>query len=113
MAAAIGRAGISLSTTKERSEFTCSVCLAAVLLLAGCGGSNVHAVEKALAQQRNAQDVRCAEAGRFTYQGKSERLYRCSFIAEADVNVMQAESTCFVYVNGTVADVPAPCLGNG
>ena len=108
MAAATRRTGISRRTTKESSGF--ALVFFAALGLAGCGGSSGAAtVEKALARQRNAQGVRCAQTGRFTYQGKRVPLYRCSFVEEVGANAMRAKSTCFVYVDRTVIQVGARC----
>jgi hypothetical protein len=101
---------MSLSTIKERTELAGTLCVAGLLFAAGCGGSSsAAAIEKALASQRNAQEVRCSESGHFMYQGKRAPLYRCKFVEEVSVNAMGAEQGCFVYVNGTAVQVGARC----
>ena len=101
---------MSLSTIKERTELAGTFLVAGLLFAAGCGGgSSAAALEKTLASQRNAQEVRCSETGRFTYQGKRVPLYRCKFVEEVSINAMGAEKGCFVYVNGTAVQVGARC----
>ena len=101
---------MSLSTMKERTELAGTFCVAGLLFAAGCGGgSSAGTLEKTLASQRNAQEVRCSETGRLTYQGKRVPLYRCRFVEEVSVNAMGAEQGCFVYVEGTAVQVGARC----
>ena len=101
---------MSLSTIKERTELAGTFCLAGLVFAAGCGGgSSAAALEKTLASQRNAQEVRCAEAGRLAYNGKRVPLYRCTFVEEVRANAMGAEKGCFVYVKGTAVQVGARC----
>ena len=101
---------MSLSTIKERTELAGTFCLAGLVFAAGCGGgSSVAALEKAVASQRNAQEVRCSESGRIEYQGERVPVYRCTFVEEVRVNAMGAEKGCFVYVKGTAVQVGARC----
>jgi hypothetical protein len=101
---------MSLSTIKERTELAGAFCLVGLVFAAGCGGgSSAAPLEKTLSSQRNAQEVRCSETGRLTYQGKRVPLYRCKFVEEVSVNAMGAEKGCFVYVKGAAVQVGARC----
>ncbi len=101
---------MSLSTIKERTELAGTFSLAGLVFAAGCGGgSSAAALEKAVASQRNAQEVRCSESGRIEYQGERVPVYRCTFVEEVRVNAMGAEQGCFAYVKGTAVQVGARC----
>lgn len=90
----------------------------AVLLAAlatGCGGSDspteadtsaAAAVEQALYEKGDTQEVSCESLGTVDVAGVSREVARCSFTEEKDgAGEMRARAGCFVLENGAPLDV--------
>lgn len=91
--------------------------LAALLavLAAGCGGSDsapsadtssAAAIEKALYEKGDTQEVSCESLGTVDVGGVSREVARCSFTEEKDgAGEMRAKAGCFALENGAPLDV--------
>ncbi len=88
-------------------------------LAAGCGGSESEAgdstaaeasvaaaVEKALYEKGDTQEISCESLGTVEVAGVSREVARCSFSEEKDgAGEMRARGGCFVVADGVALDV--------
>jgi len=88
-------------------------------LAAGCGGSESEAgdstaaeasvaaaVEKALFEKGDTQEISCESLGTVEVAGVSREVARCSFSEEKDgAGEMRARGGCFVLADGAALDV--------
>jgi hypothetical protein len=88
-------------------------------LAAGCGGSESEAgdstaaeasvaaaVEKALFEKGDTQEISCESLGTVEVAGVSREVARCSFSEEKDgAGEMRARGGCFVVADGVALDV--------
>jgi hypothetical protein len=97
------------------SMATLAVAAALVALAAGCGddgetGDNASAaaaaVEKALYEKGDTQEVSCESIGVVEVSGVAREVARCSFTEEKDgAGEMRARAGCFVLEDGSPLDV--------
>lgn len=109
------------SNTRSARGLLAALAAAAALaaLAAGCGGSDSEAgdstaaeasvaaaVEKALFEKGDTQEISCESLGTVEVAGVSREVARCSFSEEKDgAGEMRARGGCFVLANGVALDV--------
>ena len=114
---------MSTSASKARSArgLLAGLATAAALaaLSAGCGGGDsgaggstaaetsvAAAVEQALYEKGDTQEISCESLGAVEVAGVSREVARCSFSEEKDgAGEMRARGGCFVLENGAALDV--------